>query len=131
MSVESLSATVADELLALVLNGTSYTGPSGTLYAQLHVGHPGSAGTTSIAGETVRQACGTFTAPAAGVATNNAAITWTSVTTAETYSFITLWSASTGGVFVASGAITASAVGVGDNFSIPIGDASVTFPVAA
>lgn len=131
MSVESLSATVADDFLNLLLNGTSYTGPAGTLYAQLHTGHPGSAGTTSVAGETARQACGTFTSASAGSATNNAAITWTSVTTAETYSFITLWSASSGGVFVASGSITASAVGVGDNFSIPIGDASVTFPVAA
>lgn len=127
---DGASSTLVNAFLASILNGTSFTN-YGTLYAQLHVGAPGSAGTSNIAGESTRQAAGTFTSPSGGSSTNNAAITWTSVTTSETYSHVSLWSASTSGIFIASGSITASAVTVGDTFTIPIGDLAVSMPVAS
>lgn len=106
-----------------------------TCFAQLHVGAPGAAGTSNPAGETTRSAIGTLTAAAvvSNVAgkSNSAAINWTSVTTAETYSHVSIWSAATSGTFLGSGAITASAVAVGDNFQIPIGDLTITQPVAS
>ena len=124
------STAVVNASLASILNGTApttYTNP----YVQLHTGAPGSAGTANIAGETTReQATGTFIV-SAGASTNPAAINWTSVTTAETYSYITLWSLATGGTFIASGTITANAVAIGDNFSIPIGDATISMPTAS
>jgi hypothetical protein len=127
---DGISSTVGDALLASILNDTAFTA-YGPVYVQLHVGAPGAAGTANIAGETTRESAGTFATPSGGSTTNSAAINWTSVSTSETYTNITLWSAATSGTFVASGTITASAVTVGDNFSIPIGDATVSVTVAA
>jgi hypothetical protein len=121
---------IVNAWLASVLNGTApttYINP----YVQLHTGAPGAAGTTNVAGNTTRvQLTGTFTI-SGGSTTNPAAVSWTSVSTAETYSDVTLWSASTGGTFIVSGTITANAVSVGDNFSIPIGDMTISQPVAS
>ena len=127
-----ISATVGDALLASILNDTAFTA-YGPTYVQLHVGAPGSAGTANIAGESTRVTTGTtpFASPSGGSTTNNNAINWTSVSTSETYTYVTLWSALTSGTFIASGTITASAVSVGDNFSIPIGDMTVSLPVAS
>jgi hypothetical protein len=121
---------IVNAWLASVLNGTAPTTFSAP-YVQLHVGLPGAAGTANIAGESTRQqATGTFVI-SGGSTTNPTAINWTSVTTAETYTNITLWSAATGGTFIASGTITANAVSVGDNFSIPVGSATISMPVAS
>jgi len=127
---DGASSTVVNAFLASLVNGTSFTN-YGTLYVQLHVGAPGSAGTSNPAGNTTRQAAGTFTAPSGGSSTNNAAVTWAGVGTAETYSHISLWSLASGGVFIASGSITANAVSIGDTFTIPIGDITVSMPVAS
>lgn len=127
---DGASATVVNAFLASLVNGTAFTN-YGTLYVELHVGAPGAAGTSNPAGNTTRVAAGTFTAPAAGSSTNNAAVTWTNVNTAETYSHIALWSLSSGGVFIASGSITANAVSIGDTFTIPIGDITVSMPTAS
>lgn len=124
------NSVIVDAFLASLLNGTSFTA-YGALYVQLHTGAPGAAGTSNVAGESTREPAGTFTSPAGGQATNNASVTWTAVSTAETYSDVSLWSAATGGVFVTSGTITANTVGVGDNFTIPIGDMLVEMPVAS
>jgi hypothetical protein len=127
---DNVSAGVANSILGLILNGSAFAGFAAT-YAQLHVGAPGSAGTSNIAGNIVRQAAGAFAAPAGGTTSNSGAINWTSVSTSETYSHVTLWSASSGGTFVASGSITAGAILVGQNFTIPAGGLSVTLPVAS
>lgn len=121
---------IVNAWLASILNGTApttYANP----YVQLHTGSPGAAGTTNIAGETTReQLTGTFVV-SAGASTNPAAVNWTSVSTAETYTDVSLWSAATGGTFIASGTITANAVAIGDNFSIPIGDMTISQPTAS
>jgi hypothetical protein len=44
---------------------------------------------------------------------------------------VTLWSASSGGTFIASGAVTAGAILAGQNFTIPASGLSVTLPVAS
>lgn len=133
MAAPGISVSVADALLASILNDAAFTA-FGPVFVQLHVGEPGPAGTANIAGESTRESAGAnpaFAAPSAGGTTNSDAINWTNVSTAETYSFVSLWSASSGGTFIASGTITASAVNIGDNFSIPIGDMTVSMPVAA
>ena|SRR5579859_677019 len=127
---DGASATVVNAFLASLLNGTAFTN-YGTLYVELHTGAPGSAGTSNTAGNSTRQAAGTFTSPSGGSSTNNAAVTWTNVSTAETYTHIALWSASSGGTFIASGSITANAVAIGDTFTIPIGDITVSMPTAS
>lgn len=130
MSAPGISSTVGNALLASILNGTAFTTYSAP-YVQLHTGEPGSAGTSNIAGESTReQAAGTFSV-SGGSTTNPDAVSWTSVSTAETYTYVSLWSASTGGTFLASGTITANAVGVGDNFTIPVGDMTISIPIAS
>lgn len=127
-----ISATEANALLASLLNGTAFTA-YGPICIQLHVGAPGAAGTANIAGETLRVTTGSspFAAPSGGVTTNNNAVTWTSVTTSETYTYVTFWSALTGGVFIGSGTITASPVTSGSNFTLAAGGVTVSIPVAS
>lgn len=127
-----LSAPVADDVLALILNGTAFSGFS-EVYVLLHVGDPGASGTANVAGENTLEAAGSFNAPSGGSTTNAAAINWTDVSTAETYTNVSLWSSSdtATGTFIASGTITASAVAVGDNFQIPAGDMTVSMITAS
>jgi hypothetical protein len=126
---DNIAAGVANSFLSALLNSGSFSGYSP--YVQLHTGAPGAAGTAAVAGNNVRQAAGGFGTPSGGSTTNSAAINWTSVSTSETYTHVSLWSASSGGTFIASGSITASAILAGQNFQIPAGGMSVSIPVAS
>jgi hypothetical protein len=121
---------VADSLLGLMLNGTAYAGNTGT-YVQMHVGLPGPNGTANVAGNTTRVAAGTFARAAAGSWQNSAAINWTAVSTSETYTHATLWSAPSGGTFIQSGTIAASPITSGSNFQIAANGLTVGMPVAS
>jgi hypothetical protein len=127
---DNIATSEANAILACMLNGSAYAGHAAT-YVQLHTGAPGAAGTANIAGNNVRQAAGAFAAPSGGSTTNSAAVNWTGVSTSETYTHVSLWSAVSGGTFIASGSITAGAILAGQNFSIPAGGMSVTLPVAS
>jgi len=130
---DGASNTVVNAFLASLLNDAAFTA-YGPVYVQLHIGAPGAAGTSNIAGENVRQSAGSnpaFTKTSDGNYTNANDIVWTAVSTAETYTHATIWSASTSGTFIASGAITANAVAIGDTFKIPASDLTVTMPVAS
>jgi hypothetical protein len=127
---DNVSSGVANSILALILNGTAFAGFS-TPYVQLHTGAPGAAGTANVAGNNTRVASGAFAAPAGGSTTNSAAINWTSVSTSETYSHVSLWSAVSGGTFICSGSIAASAITAGQNFQIAAGAMTVSLPVAS
>lgn len=97
-------------------NGTNITAPA-NVYAKLHTGDPGEDGTANAAGNTTRQEV-TFGAASNGVIALATGGTWTNVSTAETYSYTSLWDNSTAGNCLGSGALTASStVAVGDNFS--------------
>ena len=126
---DNVSTGVANSILGLILSGSPFAGFS-TVYAKLHTGAPGSAGTANPAGNTTRQAV-TFGTPSGGVANNNAAVNWTAVSTSETYTHVSLWDSTSGGTFVASGSVTAAAILAGQNFQIPSGGMSVTLPVAS
>ena len=98
------------------------------VYVKLHTGDPGENGTANAAGETTRKAA-SFGASASGTATSDADITWTSYSTAETVSHVSLWDASSGGNCLGAGALAASkTLAVGDTFVIPSG--SLTFTSA-
>ena len=53
------------------------------------------------------------------------------VDTAEDYTHWSGWTLVTAGVFLVSGTVTANAVLVGDQFTIPIGDLDLSLSVAA
>ena len=121
-------ATISDycenKLLDAVFNATSFS--VSNVYVKLHIGDPGEAGTANAAGNTSRQEA-TFPAASGGAVSNDNTITWTSVSTSETYSHISLWDNSTAGNCLWVGALTApKAVNAGDTFVIAVGDLDVT-----
>lgn len=120
-----LSDTVRNALLNALCRNTSYA--NAAVWVQLHTGDPGSAGTSNVAGNTTRQQSTFGSVASGGAISNTVAVAWTAVSTTETYSHCSLWSASTAGTFLGSASLTQSkAVNSGDNFSIPIGDLDVT-----
>ena len=118
------TATLSSMLDALARN-VAYSNL--TVFAQLHLADPGAAGTTSPAANTTRQQVTCATAAAAGSIANTAAVTWTAVPSAETYVWISLWTAVTAGTFLGRDDLSAvAAVGVGDTFTIPIGSLTLS-----
>jgi hypothetical protein len=119
--VGALSEAVRNELLDAVFRNDSYANPA--VYVKLHTGDPGAAGTANPAANTTRQQ-GTFgSAAASGAITNTSAIEWTNVPNAETYTWVSLWSASSGGTFLGSDDLSSPAImSVGDTFRMPIGE---------
>lgn len=133
MSV-GLAAADANAFLEWLFNATSMPAAPANLWIQLHTADPGAAGTNAVAGNATRKdltaAMGTA---ASGAITNTAALTWTAgeVDTSEDYTHISFWTASSGGTFKGSGLMTANAVTIGDEFTIPIGDLDASFLIAA
>lgn len=101
-------------------------------WVRLHTGDPGVAGASNTATNATRQQ-GTFSASTAGAITTSADITWTSVSTTETYSHVSFWSSSSAGTFLGSDALeTSRGVTAGDNFTITAGDLDLSLtPIAA
>lgn len=109
-----------------VLDGTAMPA---TLYAKIHVGDPGAAGTANAAVETTRKAF-TRSAAAAGATANAAIIQWTNIAGSETATHITLWDAASGGNCWWVGALT-NPVGyvVTDTFEIAAGDLDLAMTI--
>lgn len=125
-----IASTQANGMLDGLLKNTSYASGFSTIYMQLHTGDPGSAGTSNVAGNTTRQSS-TFGSASGGSSANAGAFTWTNVSTSETYTRFSLWSASTSGTFLGSGTMTANAVTAGDTFTVAISGCTVSLSVAA
>lgn len=115
------SAATANAILDALVRGTSYAG-NASVYAQLHIGDPGSAGTANPAGETDRVQVVFGSAASGGAISNTTAVVWTNVSNSEDYTHVSLWTASVAGSFIMSGLVTANAVTSGDTFTIPVGD---------
>lgn len=126
-----LAAGVVNSMLDSLCRAAAWTPPAG-FFVKLHTGDPGAAGASNAAGNTTRVAA-TMAAASGGANTNSADVVWSAVGTAETYTHVSFWSASSAGTFLGSDDLNASqAVQVGDNYKIPAG--SLTFagaPVAA
>lgn len=109
---------------------TTFTA-NAAVYAKLHLGAPGAAGTANAAVETTRQAVTFGDAAASGAIANTVAVTWTNVSTTETVTHVSFWTDPSGGTFLGSDDLPASkALTAGDNFTIPVGDLDVTLPDA-
>ena len=126
MTVGAAAATANSWLN--VLRGTTYTGVAG-LFVQLHTADPGAAGTTAISAVTTRNAL-TLNAASGGSCRLSTLASY-SMTATETISHVSLWTASSAGTFLASGALTASkAVNNGDTLTFNSFTLSFT-PIAA
>lgn len=103
---------------------------TGTQYVKLHLGDPGAAGASNAAVNTTRSAV-TWASAAAGSKASNAAVTWTSVSTTETYTHFSIWSASSAGTFHGSGTISGGGVTAGQDATIASGAIAMTGSGAA
>jgi hypothetical protein len=113
----SLSNYSENRLLDAALGVATATAPA-AVYVKLHIGDPGEDGTANPAGNTTRQAI-TFAAASGGTSTSSSQPSWTSVSTSETYSHVSLWDSLTVGNCIGSGALAASkAVIAGDTFQL-------------
>lgn len=114
-----------NEFLDHALGTVSFTMPT-NVFVKLHIGAPGESAASNAAANTSRQDVN-FGAASGGTATNSSAPSWTAVSNTETYTHFSIWDASTAGNPLFVGALTASvAVTAGDNFSIPIGNLTVS-----
>lgn len=96
-----------------------WSAPS-AVYLKLHTADAGEDGTSAAAANTSRQSV-TFSAASSGSIASNGTVTWTSVSTTETYTHWSLWDSAgpTGGNCLWTGALSSSAAVVaGDTFQI-------------
>jgi len=129
-----LSSTIANDWLEWLWNASAVSTAPANIWIQLHTGDPGASGTANVAGNATRKDLTAAMGTASGGAiTNTSAITWTSgeVDTSEDYTHWALFDASTSGTFLCSGTMTANAVTIGDEFTIPISDLDSTLSTAA
>jgi hypothetical protein len=126
-----IASASANSILDALAKGTDYPG-NATVFVKLHTGDPGAAGTSNAAGNTTRQQA-TFASSSGGANATNADVVWLSVSTAETYSHVSFWTAVSAGTFLGSSALTASkTVAIGDTFTIPSGSLTMALtPLAA
>lgn len=122
----TFSDLVANSFLDAVARAVAYS--EAGVWVKLHLGDPGSAGTSNAAVETTRQQA-TFGAGAASRAiSNTVAVEWLLVSTTETYTHVSLWDASVAGNFLGRDDLSSSApVEAGDTFRIAIGELDLTF----
>lgn len=111
--------------------GTTFTAAA-TLYAGVHTGDPGSAGTANVSvGSTTRLAITMGAAASGSQSLSSTPPVWTNGGTSETLSHITVWSAATTGTFYYSAALTTpQAWASGNTFTLTSLTVSLT-PLAA
>jgi len=98
------------------------TGASGLTFAavwvQLHTGDPGASGTALVSAVTTRQLASFSTAALGALALSTSPTPWT-MTTGETITNISLWTASTAGTFLWSAALAVNkTVANGDTLTL-------------
>lgn len=120
-----VTATVANGWL----DGTFATA---SCFVKLHTADPGAAGTTAAAaGDTTRKNPTMASASGGSKAMTGTAGPWTNVSTTETLSHISLWTAVSAGTFQGSGALSASQAWVNTNtFTLTSLSIAIT-PIAA
>lgn len=109
----------AENEIADWLGGNGAPSAVTNVFVKLHIGDPGENGTGNPAGETTREEA-TFGAASGGVVSLDAPpVSWTNVSTTETYSHISLWDNVSAGNCLGSGALTASVpVTAADDFDL-------------
>lgn len=118
---EGLSTTLVSNWLNTLRAAGAAFGPVAAEYAQLHTANPGAAGTTAISAGSSTRVIFTHAASSAGsaLALTGTNPSWTNGGTSETITDISVWTASSGGTFLFSVALTASkAWASGDTFTL-------------
>lgn len=120
--------TAHANLLLEIYRNTTFTGIA-NVYVQLHVGDPGAAGTSNTSAVTTRNII-TWNAASSGSMTINAVDPW-SMTSSETISHLSFWSASSNGTCYRTAALT-SGIPVVNGSSFDLTTCTFSFtPLAA
>lgn len=123
------TANVANAVLNWLRGGAAPSAIAGN-FVQLHIGDPGAAGTANPSALTTRVAVTMNAASGGAITMASVAGSWT-MTASETISHISVWSASTSGLFLYSIQISASrSVLSGDTITLTSLNVSNT-PLAA
>ena len=123
-----ISAYLANAWLDALGNATSFSVT--TAYVKLHVGDPGSAGTSNAATETTRKSV-SFAAASNGALASDADVSWTNIAGSQDATHFTAWDNETAGNFLFSGTITGNAYTAGDTYTISSGGLTVSLTVAS
>lgn len=118
---EGLSTTLVSAWLNTLRAAGAAYGPVAGTYLQVHTANPGAAGTTAVSAGSATRIAATLNASSGGsaVALSASVGPWTNGGTSETLTDISVWTASTGGTFLFSVALTVSkAWASGDSFSL-------------
>lgn len=133
MTVGISTANLANKWLD-TLSNTSYASGTTTLFAKLHTGDPGSAGTANASQHTTRASI-SWAAASSGSKASSGTPSWTiaslTAPTTETISHLSIWDASSAGNFLYSVQVTSSkVVQNGDTLNLTSTSISLT-PLAA
>ena len=123
-----ISSYLANAWLNALGNATSFSVT--TPYIKLHVGDPGSAGTSNAATETTRKSV-SFAAASNGALASDADVTWTNIAGSQDATHFTAWDNETAGNFLFSGTITGNAYTAGDTYTISSAGLTVSLTVAS
>ncbi|MGW1961823.1 phage tail fiber protein [Streptomyces sp. NPDC001935] len=106
---DGFSSTLVSNLLNTLRSAGAAFGPVAT-YVQLHTASPGAAGTTAVSAGSSSRIAATLSASSGGSALALSADVgpWTNAGTSETITHISVWTASSGGTFEFSIALTLS-----------------------
>ena len=108
----------AEDQIADYLGANGAPGAVANVYVKLHLGAPGETATANAAAETTRVEA-TFGAASGGAVALSATVSWSSVSTTETVTHVSLWDNLTAGNALAVGALGSSvALTAGDDFDI-------------
>ena len=123
-----ISAYLANAWMNALGNATAFSVT--TPYIKLHVGDPGSAGTSNAATETTRKSV-SFAAASNGALASDADVSWTNIAGSQDATHFTAWDNETAGNFLFSGTITGNAYTAGDTYTISSGGLTVSLTVAS
>jgi len=125
------TANLANKILNNLINNTSWTAPA-AIYAELHIGTPGSAGTSNpSAGSATRNVLSYSAASGGATALSANSAAWTNTSGTETLSDVAFWDAVTSGNFLWSAAMNSTHTwNLNDTFTLTSATVSIT-PLAA
>ncbi len=122
----SIAVGERNKMLDALVGRTTYTA-NAAFYVKLHTGDPGAAGANNAATETTRQAATFGVAADTGAISNTVQVQWTALAAVETISYVSFWTASSGGTFLGSDDLAvAQNVNAGGTLTIAVGDLDLT-----
>lgn len=120
-----LSTAILNSILDAYARAVAFS--NAAVWAKLHTGDPGTAGTLAAATEITRQQVAFASAAAAGAIANTSATSWTNVAGTETITWLSYWTAVSAGTFTGRVQLTApKALTAGDTLTFPIGSLTLT-----